>query len=174
MTPASGFVPPLGALSIGLLAGVVCYVVVCLKPFFKYDDSLDAFGVHGVGGFLGALLTGVFCVKAINAGQRRPTARLLEQFKTQGVAAVVAVGFAFVVTFVLVKAIDAIWGFCLEPQAENEGLDRNQHGEVGFDLEPGLRAGPRDAAARAAAGHGAAQRPAALHRRRRRRPAPAI
>jgi len=131
VTPASGFVRPLGALSIGLLAGVVCYAVVCLKPFFKYDDSLDAFGVHGVGGFLGALLTGIFCVKAINETGADAG---LEQFKIQAIAACVAAVFAFAVSFVLVKAIDMVWGFCLEPQAENEGLDRNQHGEVGFDL----------------------------------------
>jgi Amt family ammonium transporter len=131
VTPASGFVKPLGALSIGLLAGVVCYAVVCLKPFFKYDDSLDAFGVHGVGGFLGALLTGVFASKAINEAGADGS---LEQIKTQGIAALVAVAFAFGVTLVLVKVIDSVWGFCLEPQAENEGLDRSQHGEVGFDL----------------------------------------
>jgi ammonium transporter len=131
VTPASGFVKPMGALSIGLLAGGVCYVVVCLKPFFKYDDSLDAFGVHGVGGFLGVLLTGVFCTKAINdAGADAG----FGQFTTQAIAASVAAGFAFSVTLVLVKAIDLVWGFCLEPQAESEGLDRNQHGEVGFDL----------------------------------------
>ena len=61
VTPASGFVYPWGGLAIGLIAGVVCYAAVTLKPFFKYDDSLDAFGVHGVGGFIGAVLTGVFC-----------------------------------------------------------------------------------------------------------------
>jgi ammonium transporter len=131
VTPASGYVRPLGALSIGLLAGVVCYTVVCLKPFFKYDDSLDAFGVHGVGGFLGALLTGVFCSKAINEAGADAG---FDQFTTQFLAAGVAGVFSFALTFVLVKAIDAVWGFCLEPQAENEGLDRNQHGEVGFDL----------------------------------------
>src|SRR5262249_28203103 len=65
VTPASGFVTPLGALAIGLCAGAVCYLAVCLKPFFKYDDSLDAFGVHGVGGFLGAILTGIFVSAAL-------------------------------------------------------------------------------------------------------------
>ena len=70
VTPASGFVHIWGGLIIGILAGVVCYLAVCLKPLLKYDDSLDAFGVHGVGGFLGAVLTGVFCSKAVNdAGQ---------------------------------------------------------------------------------------------------------
>jgi ammonium transporter len=130
VTPASGFVKPLGGLSIGLIAGVVCYSVVCLKPVFKYDDSLDAFGVHGVGGFLGALLTGLFCSKAINdAG----TDASFDQFKIQFLAACVAAAFAFSLTYLIVKTIDATWGFCLEPQAESEGLDRNQHGEVGFD-----------------------------------------
>src|SRR5919201_1321028 len=65
VTPASGFVTPLGALVIGLVAGAICYVAVCLKPFFKYDDSLDAFGVHGIGGFLGALLTGLLASKLL-------------------------------------------------------------------------------------------------------------
>ncbi len=131
VTPASGYVKPLGAMSIGLIAGVVCYAVVCLKPSFQYDDSLDAFGVHGVGGFLGALLTGLFCSKAINdAGADAG----FEQFKIQLTAASVAVAYAFVLTLFLVKVIDIGWGFCLDPQAENEGLDRNQHGEVGFDL----------------------------------------
>ncbi len=130
VTPASGYVKPLGGLSIGLIAGVVCYAVVCLKPVFKYDDSLDAFGVHGVGGFLGALLTGLFCTRAINdAGADAG----FDQFVIQLLAAGVAAVFAFSLTFLLVKAIDASCGFCLEPQAENEGLDRNQHGEVGFD-----------------------------------------
>src|SRR5207249_1961890 len=64
VTPASGFVTPLGALAIGFAAGLVCYGAVCLKPFLKYDDSLDAFGVHGIGGFLGAILTGVFASAA--------------------------------------------------------------------------------------------------------------
>jgi Amt family ammonium transporter len=130
VTPASGFVKPVGGLVIGLLAGVVCYTVVCLKPFFKYDDSLDAFGVHGVGGFLGSLLTGVFCTKAINEAGADAS---FNQLQIQFTAASIAVVFAFAVTFVIVKAIDATWGFCLEAQTENEGLDRTQHGEVGFD-----------------------------------------
>src|SRR5262249_36905492 len=65
ITPASGFVTPLSAVAIGLIAGLVCYGAVCLKPLFKYDDSLDAFGVHGVGGFLGAILTGVFASQVL-------------------------------------------------------------------------------------------------------------
>jgi Amt family ammonium transporter len=144
VTPASGFVTPLGALCIGLLAGVVCYVVVCLKPFFKYDDSLDAFGVHGVGGILGALLTGVFASAALyqaGAGSTDPVGALgpagidrLAQVLAQFKAVVVAIGYAFAVSFVLVKVIDLTWGFCVDESAEKEGLDQSQHGEAGFDF----------------------------------------
>ncbi len=148
VTPASGYVTPLGALVIGLLAGVVCYVAVCLKPFLKYDDSLDAFGVHGVGGFLGALLTGVFASAALvkaGTGNTDPNFQLgaladgrLAQIGVQLTAAVVAVVYSFAVTLVLVKAIDLAWGFCLDGRSENEGLDRCAHGEVGFDFGPAL------------------------------------
>jgi Amt family ammonium transporter len=141
VTPASGFVTPLAAVAIGLAAGVVCYVAVSLKPFFKYDDSLDAFGVHGVGGFLGAILTGFFASAVLyqhGSGSSDPVGKLadgtLAQVGVQLLAALVAVVYSFVVSVVLVKAIDMTMGFCLEARAEGEGLDRNEHGEVGFDL----------------------------------------
>ncbi len=145
VTPASGFVPPLGALFIGLAAGLVCYVAVCLKPFAKYDDSLDAFGVHGVGGFLGALLTGVFASEILyqhGTSTIDPVGKLasghLAQVGIQLVAAISAVVYSFVVSFVLVKVIDMTWGFCLDARSENEGLDRSEHGEIGFDLGPSM------------------------------------
>ncbi len=145
ITPASGFVPPLAALVIGLLAGVICYVAVALKPFFKYDDSLDAFGVHGVGGFLGALLTGVFASQVLWQAGAGSTDLLgtfkdgrLAQVQIQLLAALSAVVYTFVITLVLVKGIDLVWGFCLDPRSEGEGLDRSEHGEVGFDLGPAL------------------------------------
>src|SRR5262249_55025899 len=98
VTPASGFVAPFSALIIGLLAGLVCYSVVCFKPFFKYDDSLDAFGVHGVGGFLGAVLTGVFASAALyKAGSGSDLATTLNDWPrplVQLIAASVAVVFA--------------------------------------------------------------------------------
>jgi ammonium transporter len=149
VTPASGYVLPGQALVIGLIAGVVCYVVVCLKPVFKYDDSLDAFGVHGVGGFLGAVLTGVFATASLwqAGGGNLPLGALndgrMAQIVVQLIAALVAVGFAFAVTLVLVKLIDALCGgFCLDTRAETEGLDRAAHGEVGFDLGPALELAP--------------------------------
>ena len=154
VTPASGFVSPLGALCIGLIAGAVCYGSVCLKPFFKYDDSLDAFGVHGVGGFLGAVLTGVFVSAWIfNGGNGYPESTPLGQLASgraaqvgvQLLAAVIAAGYSFVLTLGIVKAIDVLWGFGLSARAESEGLDENQHGEAGFNLGPELESSPEAA-----------------------------
>src|SRR5436305_3066952 len=132
VTPASGFVTPFSGMIIGLLAGAICYVAVCLKPFFKYDDSLDAFGVHGVGGFLGALLTGVLASSALvkaGTGEALSSGGWLYDgnFSKVGVqllAASIAVIYSFAITFVLVKVIDLSWGFCLDARSENEGLDR--------------------------------------------------
>jgi ammonium transporter len=144
ITPASGFVLPLPALAIGLIAGVVCYAAVCLKPFFKYDDSLDAFGVHGIGGFLGALLTGVFASALAvkhSGGSLAPDNSggvlydgHLGQIGIQLMAAVIAAAYAFLLTLALVKGIDMLFGFTLDAKSENEGVDRSEHGEVGFDL----------------------------------------
>jgi ammonium transporter len=149
VTPASGFVRPLDAMIIGLLAGAVCYGAVCLKPLFKYDDSLDAFGVHGVGGFLGAVLTGVFAsavlVKAGTNIDLPGTFNNLPRPLIQLLAALAASAYAFVGTVVLIKGIDLAWGFCLDPRSESEGLDRTQHGEVGFDLGPALESAPEHA-----------------------------
>jgi ammonium transporter len=150
VTPASGYVSPMSALVIGVLAGVVCYAAVALKPRFKYDDSLDAFGVHGVGGFLGALLTGVLAsaflwgkANGYDAQDNIPLGKLAHgwaaQLGVQFVAALAAAAYGFVVTLVLVKVIDLAWGFNLDAKAENEGLDRAEHGEAGFDLGPALQ-----------------------------------
>ena len=143
VTPASGFVAPPGALVIGLLAGAVCYGAVCLKPKLKYDDSLDAFGVHGIGGFLGAILTGVFAVELLwqkGAGSTDPLGTLANgraaQIWVQFVAAASAAAFSFVGTVILVKLIDLTIGFALPAKAEVAGLDQSVHGEAGFDLNP--------------------------------------
>jgi Amt family ammonium transporter len=147
VTPASGYVGPLAALLIGLMAGGVCYAAVTAKAGLKYDDSLDAFGIHGVGGFLGALLTGVFASwvlwnnaqgndpgKPLGSLQAGWPAGQTGQFGLQVVAALVAAGYSFVVSLVLVKVIDKVWGFTVKAAAESEGLDVTEHGEVGFDL----------------------------------------
>jgi ammonium transporter, Amt family len=119
---------------------------VASKPGRKYDDSLDAFGVHGVGGMLGALLTGVFASLVLyndaagNAADK-PLGKLaaggIVQLGVQFIAAAVAAGYAFVASVVLVKVIDKVWGFALPAEAENVGLDRSEHGEVGFDYGGG-------------------------------------
>jgi ammonium transporter len=149
VTPASGFVYPWGGLVIGLIAGVVCYGSVCLKPRLGYDDSLDAFGVHGVGGFLGAVLTGVFCYKTINpAGADGLVAsKTFEQVTIQVIAAGVSVAMAFLVSLVLVKAVDLMLGFVTDDVSETEGLDRTEHGEVGFDLGAAMELAPAASAA---------------------------
>jgi ammonium transporter, Amt family len=150
ITPASGFVRPLAAIAVGAIAALCCYAAVALKPRLKYDDSLDAFGVHGIGGMVGALLTGLFVVdgslyeKAF--GTKLPPVDVFgsaaPRVAAQAVAVLAAGAVAFLVTAVLVKVIDLACGFCLDPQAESEGLDRAAHGEVGFDLGPTLDAAP--------------------------------
>jgi hypothetical protein len=142
ITPAAGFVTPLAAIIIGLAAGVVCYLAVSLKPFLKYDDSLDAFGVHGVGGLLGAILTGVFANAVLyTAGSGTPTdgwalattgrwGQILAQLTACGAS----IAFAFFGTAILVVLIDQTLGFCVDEADETEGLNLSQHGEVGFDM----------------------------------------
>ncbi len=130
ITPASGFVAPGGALVIGLVAGVACFWgATGLKHMLKYDDSLDCFGVHGIGGIVGAVLTGVFAAEAIGG-----TAGLLEgnagQVGTQIYGIVATIAYAAVATFIILKAIDLAIGLRVTGDEEREGLDITQHGEV--------------------------------------------
>jgi Amt family ammonium transporter len=145
ITPASGFVQPMSALLIGILAGLFCFFMVFqVKAWFGYDDSLDAFGVHGAGGTLGAILTGIFAVSAINpafgtdaAGKALPTGvldghwgQLLNQFA--GVA--IAWGMSAVGTLALLFVVDKVIGLRVSPEHESQGLDLSQHGEEGYDF----------------------------------------
>ena len=130
ITPASGFVGPSGALIIGIVAGLVCFwAVVWLKPALGYDDSLDAFGVHAVGGIVGAILTGVFAKEAIGG-----VAGALEgnggQIMTQIYGVAVTIVWTAVASFVLLKIVDVIVGLRVSKEVEVEGLDINLHGEV--------------------------------------------
>lgn len=137
VTPASGYIQPWAGLVIGLIAGVLCYVAVAIaKPALGYDDSLDAFGVHGVGGFLGAVLTGVFCAKVVNeaGADGLLVAGNIGQVTKQLIGAGAALVYAFGVSIVLIKMIDLCMGFAAEDSAETEGLDQTEHGETGFDL----------------------------------------
>ena len=134
ITPASGFVPPWAALVIGGIAGVACYVAVVMKGKMGYDDSLDAFGVHGVGGFIGAILTGVLAVKLFGG-----TAGLVDgdagQVWRQAIAALSAAGFAAIGTIFLVVLVDKTIGFRVSAAVETEGMDVGIHGEQGWMLE---------------------------------------
>ncbi len=122
ITPAAGFVDIKGALVIGLLAGVVCFWgATGLKHLLGYDDSLDAFGVHGIGGILGALLTGVFAVKSIGGAEG--------SLATQALGVGVTVVYCAIVTFVLLKLVDIIIGLRVAEDEEREGLDVVLHGE---------------------------------------------
>lgn len=130
ITPAAGFVDPMGALIIGILAGVACFWgATSLKRMCGYDDSLDVFGVHGIGGIVGALLTGVFAVEAIGG-----TAGLLEgnpgQVWTQFVGILSTIAYSAIATAIILKVVDMIVGLRVEEEAEVEGLDINLHGEV--------------------------------------------
>ena len=138
ITPAAGYVTPPAALAIGFLAALACYGAVLAKYKYGYDDSLDAFGVHGVGGLTGAILTGVFAVKRSFPGVAEPvgdTGLLLGNGKQLGVqilACVVSAVYAVVVTFVILKAIDKLIGLRVTVADEREGLDTSQHGEEGY------------------------------------------
>ncbi|MEX2187349.1 MAG: ammonium transporter [Pirellulales bacterium] len=136
ITPASGFVTPMPALIMGAAAGVVCfYACTTLKSKFGYDDSLDAFGVHGVGGTLGALLTGVFATRAVSDMAKGAPLGLLEGgdiLKGQVVAVAVTWVFSIGMTFVILKVLDAVMGLRVSQQGEIQGLDLSQHGEEGY------------------------------------------
>jgi Amt family ammonium transporter len=136
ITPAAGFVNPMPALLIGAAAGVVCaFACGKVKAAFGYDDALDAFGVHGVGGTLGALLTGVFATRAcwdIASGQPLGLVEGGTVIVGQIVAVLVTVVFSVVVTFVILKVVDAIVGLRVSPQEEIQGIDLSQHEEEGY------------------------------------------
>jgi Amt family ammonium transporter len=135
ITPAAGFVGPMAAIAIGLIAGVACFGGVLLKARFHYDDALDAFGVHGVGGALGAVLTGVFASKLYNPdgqdGLIQGNAKLVGE---QLIAVLVAGVWAVLATVVILKVIDKLVGLRAEKDFEQEGLDVTLHGEEAYAL----------------------------------------
>ena len=145
ITPASGFVKPFPALLIGFAAGIVCYfMVTAVKSRFGYDDTLDAFGVHGAGGTIGAILTGVFATNAINDGLKDVNGKLLPLGMVDGHAGQVLNQFfgvliswmlAIVGTLIILKICDVVLGVRVAPEHELEGLDVSMHGEEGYNLE---------------------------------------
>ncbi len=145
ITPAAGFVTPMSALIVGFAAGVICFFAVTeLKKRLGYDDSLDAFGIHGVGGFTGAILTGVFANSAINTvfkdanGGALPSG-LLEgnpkQVLNQLIACLIAIGLGVVGSIVILKIVDLLVGLRVSGEQETVGLDLTQHGEEGYNLD---------------------------------------
>jgi Amt family ammonium transporter len=145
ITPASGFVKPFPALLIGFLAGMICFfMVTAVKSKFGYDDTLDAFGVHGAGGTVGAILTGVFATSAVNDGLKDANGKVLPlglvdgvpgQVFNQLIGVAISWGLAIVGTIVILKICDAILGVRAAPDQELEGLDVSMHGEEGYNLE---------------------------------------
>jgi ammonium transporter, Amt family len=145
ITPAAGFVGPMSAMAIGLMAGIFCYFMVAVaKAKLGYDDSLDAFGVHGMGGTLGALLTGIFASSVVNPifkdshGNALPSGMIqgnFHQILNQLVGVLMAWGLAIVGTLIVLKIVDVTIGLRVSHEHEVEGLDLSQHGEEGYYWE---------------------------------------
>jgi len=133
ITPASGFVGPFPALFIGIAAGIVCYIALNAKTKFGYDDSLDAFGVHGVGGTLGTVMTGLFASVAINAAGANGLffGNAKQLFVQAGAVALVAL-YSFIASLFVLKVLDVSMGLRVKADQETEGLDISQHGEAGY------------------------------------------
>jgi len=148
ITPAAGFVGPMSALLIGLIAGVFCYMMVAMvKARLGYDDSLDAFGVHGAGGTIGALLTGVFAASAINPifkdaqGHTLPSGMIdgnLRQLGNQAMGVLIAIVLAAVGTYIILQIVNLVLGVRVSAEDEVQGLDLTQHGEEGYYWEASM------------------------------------
>jgi Amt family ammonium transporter len=133
ITPAAGFVGPMSAVFMGLIAGPICYGAVMLKSKLGYDDALDAFGIHGVGGALGAVLTGVFAA-AVWGGTDGLIGGNSELFIENIIGVIAAAAYSAVMTIALLKVIDATIGLRVSNDEESEGLDTNLHGEEGYHM----------------------------------------
>jgi Amt family ammonium transporter len=136
ITPACGFVNPMNAMFIGMIVSVVCYIAVAvIKGKLGYDDSLDAFGVHGVGGTVGTIATGLFAEKAVNAaGNNGLLFGNAHQLVVQSLSLLVAVSFAVIMTFILFKIVDALIGMRVEEKNEIVGLDLTQQSEAAYTV----------------------------------------
>jgi Amt family ammonium transporter len=133
ITPACAFVGPLGAIALGFIASIVCfYAVTGLKKALGYDDSLDVFGVHGVGGIVGAIGTGIFMSPDLGGGGFAEGITMSDQVYIQAIAVGVTVLWSGIVSYILFKVIDATMGLRVKPDAEREGLDTSSHGETAY------------------------------------------
>jgi Amt family ammonium transporter len=137
ITPCAGYVPSMASIPIGIVAGAVCFLAIQLKYRFGYDDALDVVGVHMVGGILGGLLLGLFADRGVNPGIKYEglfmsgSVRLLSE---QALSIAVVMIWSFTVTFILVKALDALIGLRVSEEDEVLGLDRSQHAETAYNL----------------------------------------
>lgn len=135
ITPAAGFVSPVSALIIGLVAGVVCYIAVLAKNRFGYDDALDVVGVHGIGGLWGALATGLFASTAVNPdGANGLFFGNANQFFIQAAGAGAAIVYSLIVSLIILKVVDILIGLRVSEEEEQQGLDITQHSEIGYSL----------------------------------------
>jgi Amt family ammonium transporter len=135
ITPASGYVGPMGAIVIGLIAGIVCFLCATkLKRALGYDDSLDVFGVHAVGGIIGALLTGVFASADLGGVGYAQGITMGQQVGIQAVAVISTIVYDLIVSFILLKILDVLIGLRVSEEEESEGLDIAQHEERAYNL----------------------------------------
>ena len=135
ITPASGFVGPMAAIAIGLVSGVVCFWgATSLKQSLGYDDSLDAFGVHGIGGTIGAILTGVFATQQVTGATEALGAidGNVDAIVGQLVSVIVTVVYAAVISLIILKLLEKTMGLRVDEDAETRGLDLSEHGEEGY------------------------------------------
>jgi Amt family ammonium transporter len=137
VTPAAGVVQPVGALALGCAAAIICYGAIILKGKLKYDDSLDAFGIHGVGGIVGSLLL-VFFIRSSwmtsAAEAAGGTWSMLQQFGVQAAAVGIAIAYAATITLVIILIVNKTVGFRDSTEAEMQGLDHTYHGEQGYGM----------------------------------------
>ena len=135
ITPASGAVGPMGALAIGAASGVLCFLSATkLKKIFGYDDSLDVFGVHGVGGIIGALLTGVFCAESLGGAGFGVEGGMMDQVTVQAIGILATMAYTGIGSFILLKIVDVLLGLRVTQAEEEAGLDLTSHNERGYNL----------------------------------------
>ena len=130
ITPAAGFVNPLGAIIIGIAAGAICLAALQLKERFNFDDSLDVVAVHMVGGIVGALLLGLLADEAVGGVAGSAT-----QFINQLLSVIIAIAFSFVATYIIAVVLDKVIGLRVTDSEENQGLDVSLHGEQAYAID---------------------------------------
>ncbi|MBR2069436.1 MAG: ammonium transporter [Candidatus Gastranaerophilales bacterium] len=136
ITPACGFVTPVSSIVIGIITGMICYIITTFKGLFKYDDSLDVIGIHGTGGVVGSILTGIFATILINPnGAQGLLYGSLKLFNAQIISTIASVVFAFLGTLLILYVLDKFIGLRVTPEEEMQGLDISQHGENAYRLQ---------------------------------------